>query len=34
MGRFVDVLPEVKYMTIEEVMQYLIQVNNLSKKGN
>lgn len=28
MGKFVDKLPEIKYMSEEETMTYLIEVNN------
>lgn len=27
-GRFEDKLPEIKYMSEEEIMKYLIEVNN------
>ena len=30
MGRFVDKLPEIKYMSEEELMKYLIKTSNKS----
>lgn len=32
MGRFVDKLPEIKYMSETEVMLYLIYCSNIKKK--